>query len=867
MVLPALGFMLGVACAEWWGPLPAVSRAAVVWGPFILLVALWGAWRRRLPSGYAAGLLVALAVFVGAQRMQMATARPADSIGAAVADGPLLARVVGEIVTAPIERDGELRNAFIPYKPPARTTFRVQVERVQTGDRFQSASGVLQVGVDGRDLGLCAGQRVELTGTLYPPLPPANLGETDWSRWYRYAGVDAGLSVPEAADVRVVTQVHGRWGTVVQRLRAVARGLLVGGDVPLPNEARRLLDVMVLGQRSAADRALNDAFARAGAMHFLAISGFHVGVLALATAWGVRVVLRRGRKLAALGALAVVLVYALLVEPNAPVIRATIIVACATAAVLLNRPLRTLNWVAFAALVILCINPLELFRAGFQLSFLIVAALLVCARRFERFFLPRWSSDGEPPPEPKTWCGLLWLRTRRYIVALAVVCVLAWVVSLPLMLLHFGRCAPWGWLGSLLLMPLAVLAITLSFATLALRLLIPPVGGVCTVVLGWMTQALLGVVALFDHLPGALIETSSPPVWLVLGSYVLAGGIWWLTRRQAADAAAHATSPPMVGRRPRHALGVRKLAAVVAVFLVICGWGEWLIIGTTARGPGVAVHVLAVGNGSANILTTPGNAAAVIDAGTDTNHDVGDTLASALRALRTGPLRCVLISHANYDHFSGLPTLLRQFRPAAWQTNVVDAAVGSHFRATLSPHLPTQLPSLTPLVAGDCFAVDAAHVEVLWPPAALDPATETNDRSLVVRVSAAGRSVLLMGDCEKLALAGLLERAAQGDVDLHADVLVAPHHGQVIRDVTAELLRAVAPRAVIVSTRTPRPRLAAQVRQTLGPDVAVWETGVRGAVTVRLLPDGALRLEAYRGAVIAFAAKKRGPLQAHRDGV
>jgi len=245
------------------------------------------------------------------------------------------------------------------------------------------------------------------------------------------------------------------------------------------------------------------------------------------------------------------------------------------------------------------------------------------------------------------------------------------------------------------------------------------------------------------------------------------------------------------------------------------------------------------------LLTAPDGSTAVLDAGTDTNSDIGATAARALRALGVRGIDAVVVSHANLDHYSGLPTLLRRLPVERWLTN-------AYFADPQTPHSPlkellAQLPQPgfrpAALHAGDQLRVGDATLDVLWPPEGLDETWTVNDRSLLLRVTVAGHTLLVTGDLEARGLASLLDSEREGEISLQADVLIAPHHGQVIPGVTERFYAAVAPRVVIVSTRTPRPKLKSLVTSTLGPTARVLLTGEAGSVTVRITPTGELRLE------------------------
>jgi len=153
--------------------------------------------------------------------------------------------------------------------------------------------------------------------------------------------------------------------------------------------------------------------------------------------------------------------------------------------------------------------------------------------------------------------------------------------------------------------------------------------------------------------------------------------------------------------------------------------------------------------------------------------------------------------------------------------------------------LPQSVPRET-LRAGDAFEVGSVPVEVLWPPGG-EPPVAVNDRSLAIRIEVFGRSVFLTGDIGQAAEARLLDAHAAGLIDLHADVLVAPHHGAVVTTSRA-FYEAVSPQVVINSSSRDRPRLRALLAGLPHPPRLVSTHRV-GAVRIRLTPAGKVHVE------------------------
>ena len=290
---------------------------------------------------------------------------------------------------------------------------------------------------------------------------------------------------------------------------------------------------------------------------------------------------------------------------------------------------------------------------------------------------------------------------------------------------------------------------------------------------------------------------------------------------------------------------VRTFVTINVIALLALAWLGWVVVPGGWRGAGCTLQVLAIGNGSTMLLTAPGAHAAILDVGTDTNSDPGETAALALHAAGLRHVEAVVVSHGNFDHHSGLPTLLRRVPVERWLTNSYFTTQGETESSTdrLLRRLPDGVSKHDVLRAGERLALGEVTLEVLWPRDGLGLTWDDNNASLVMRISAAGRTILVTGDIERDAMKALVEGEQAGRISLKSDVLIAPHHGAVLKNVTGEFYAAVSPSVVVVSTRTERPKLETLVGNVLGPKVRIVETGRVGAVTVRITPAGELLIE------------------------
>lgn len=843
---PAVAFLAGIAAPEVWPRLATTVAWTLACAGVLLAVAACAAPAVRHARVAMLSLVVGAGFVGGYLRRSLAVVPAEDSVARITRETPELTRILARVVSPPVAPPAVQRNPFLPYIPPPRTRFVAEALELRNSQRSEPLSGRLRVYVDAASLAVQPGQRVLLTGWLARVRGSRNPGEVDWARVARLDGIEAVMNVESPANVAPIGEAGG-WDWALSRARAAAHALLLDPwAAHADRETQSLLEAMVLGQRSAVGPELNDIFRRTGTIHVLSVSGFHVGVL-LAFVWLMSsFVARRGRRTTAAISGVVVLLYALLAEPNAPVWRSAVmgVVGCAT--VLVGRPLCLLNWLALSAICVLLFNPLDLLRPGFQLSFVqVLALILVVPSVYRALTRPQDIEAGRrADPALPRWVLVI---AARWCVGLALVSVVAWVVAAPLTLLHFGQIAPWGALQSFILTVPVSLVVVLGFVTIGVQM-IPGLGAIVGALLGSATAALIAGVAWLAQLPGSQLEVQPPPVWLVWLSYGCMGWVGWklqrvlASRERAAEEARIRTTTPHP--TPGPAERVEPLwPALIPLLLAVAIWSGW------ALWPPRDAHVprlcvLSVGHGSATIVASNGRAA-VVDAGTNANRDVGDTVARALHTMGLRELDWLAISHDNLDHFSGAPTLLQRVRVAELITTpyLEPARADGLPRGRLLPRLGRRACDLRRIEQGDELTLGRARLEVLWPPHDLAGGSSANNTSLVLRCRIAGRSVLLPGDIEGPAIEGLLDAHRRQRVDLRADVLIAPHHGSVVEPATSAFYDAVRPAVVVISVARDRPNLRALVQRVLGPDCRVVSTHALGAVIIRFAADGGMRVE------------------------
>ena len=267
-------------------------------------------------------------------------------------------------------------------RPGEEVRFEIELRAIRDGDQWRSASGRAGVAVDGPLPELAAGDRFQAFGHLLPPERPLNPGEPDRAAQDRGRRITGALRVTYPEAITVLSGSRFGLGPCLESLRL--RGRRVFERYLQPRQAA-LAAAVLLGLREQLDTDETEAFQLTGTVHLLVIAGFHLGIIALIASMVFRRLLPGRFALPATAAFA--LLYMLLVDAQPPIVRATVLIVAACAAVLIGRRRISFNTLALAGLIVLAVNPNDLFNVGPQLSFLCVAGLMAMG--------PGWFIDAQ----------------------------------------------------------------------------------------------------------------------------------------------------------------------------------------------------------------------------------------------------------------------------------------------------------------------------------------------------------------------------------------------------------------------------------------------------------------------------------------
>lgn len=661
-------------------------------------------------------------------------------------------------------------------------------------DQWQKTLGRVRVTVYGDLPALRAGDLFRFRANFRPPTNFKNLGSFDWVRHLRMQGITAVGSISKPSSIEVLRSRSSPLENIRERLRKKADGFLLS---------------LLIGERHGMSPEVLENFRNAGVAHIIAISGLNVTMVALIFLFVCRCLValpffsRSILFLRLAPVLAAVPLWLYVAVAGWPVsaVRAAIMASGVLAALAVWRRLDLLSSWALAAILILCISPLALWSASFQLSFVAVLFLIL--------FFPRWQKFRTRFESRRALSNpLVWLADSFAISLISIAAVA------PILFFHFHELSIVGLIANVVVVPMTnILLLPLGIAGWFFT-------GLCGLEVAWIwkaalffSEATLRVVAFFArHSDWGIFHGA-----VSFGELILYYGICFLWL----------IPPRQIGRR---VFGKKwKLGLSAAMMLMMLPGGR------APLDKKMRVTFLDVGQGDSAVVELPDGKVWVIDGGgiKGSDWDIGRfVVAPALWEMGIHHVDKLFLSHPHHDHYKGLGFLARQFSPAEIYANGDAAPEGEvgEWREFLAQVRAKKISIQKVTRATPPLEEFGVRLEFFMPqPSGTFPHFDTNDNSVVMRLTFSETSFLFPGDLMEAGEITLLESQPL----LKSTVLKVGHHGSQTSTLTA-FLGAVSPQYAVISVGPynaygmPDESVLLRLEQN---GVKLFRTDLHGAVT------------------------------------
>lgn len=271
----------------------------------------------------------------------------------------------------------------------------------------------------------------------------------------------------------------------------------------ISDESFDILAALTLGYKSTLDPEVRRAWADAGAMHVLAVSGLHVGIIYLVMSWLLSFLANKkwGNVLRGILLLVSLWFYALLTGLSPSVMRASCMFSFIVFGQILNRRGNIYNSLAASAFFLLLYDPYLLFTVGFQFSYLAVVGIVFLQPKFDQLLYV-----------PNVILNKIWQLTT--------VSFAAQLATFPLSIYYFNQFPTYFLLSGYIVISMAGILIYLS----AVLLIFSPIEWISNA-LGWTLQKLVAgmnwAIVQIQELPAAVFRNLQMSDYQMILLYLL----------------------------------------------------------------------------------------------------------------------------------------------------------------------------------------------------------------------------------------------------------------------------------------------------------------------------------------------------------
>jgi len=506
-----------------------------------------------------------------------------------------------------------------------------------------------------------------------------------------------------------------------------------------------ILQGILIGDTSAIDEVDMRTYERAGLIHLFAVSGLNV-TLNIAFVFLVCRILNLRPGITLLISFASLAFFVWLVGGGASVNRAALMSSVLLVSWFFGRRGDILSAVSISALIILVINPKEIFSVSFQLSYGALLGILLITPVLIGLF------DEE----------------IRGLVIPAAVALGAQLAVQPFLAYYFNQLSIISVLSNMVIVPPVAAITAIGFMATLISLINLTVAGI-------IYKALIPVLGyifygskLLASIPGASTRIATPGIISILTYIIIIGVVLFI-----------------ISRFPKR-LGFGSFIIIILSMISIGIWSQMPL----SFNNDLRVTFIDVGQGDSTLIQSPRGKTILIDGGPDFKK-----LDKKLIERNIKKIDILIVSHGHLDHIKGLIDLVKEYPVGT----ILDSSYSnsSTYYQELIDNTKSMGIEYMKVASGDNFTIDEVSFDILLPADDFysDEGSEINNASLVAMVSYKDFDILFPGDVEIDSIDDLIEDYPN---DIDAEVLKVSHHGS-RNGTTEDLIEAVLPGDAVIS--------------------------------------------------------------------
>ncbi len=597
---------------------------------------------------------------------------------------------------------------------------------------------------------LCQGNHLCVKGIISKPRGRRNPGEFDYAKYLRNRGIVAIIKINDINKIKILSHKSRFPDYLINKIRLEINHTI---STLYKGTSQALVKALILGERHDIEKSIVNDFVNSGTVHVLAVSGLHVGFI---VAIFLLILGRFGIFVRSFLTIIGIVFFILISGSHPSVVRAGLMAILLIVAFLSGRDYNPLNVLAFTALIILIANPMQLFDAGFQLSFSAVLSILVFYPLFRNYIY-----------------SLKLNSLLQKLLLFISVSVSAQIGTLPFTLIYFHKLSLISIVSNIFAIPLIGLIVALAVTSLLFSVVSIQIASLYAILNTFFVNVLIVLTKMVSRFPSAYFSVYNFGIAKSIVYYVtIIAATYSLIK-----------------------LGTR--AKLMALTLILFNFYLYsnLFNNNLIQDNKLTVIAIDIGQGDAFIVHTPNGKNILIDAGNASKRfDNGKyVILPLVNYLEIDSLDAIFISHIDADHYRGSLSIIKENKTHLVYKPRLDLTYAKDIRYE---KFLKQHNCKVNYYGRKILKNFGCRIYILNDTTnALYSTFDMNNRSGILKFVYGKTSVLFTGDLEKKG--ENFYTAAYGKF-LNSNVLKVGHHGSKTSSSEA-FLRAVSPQYAIIS--------------------------------------------------------------------
>lgn len=482
------------------------------------------------------------------------------------------------------------------------------------------------------------GNTVKVCGDIYPYESAANDGGFDSKKYYYYT-------------YRVSCRMYADKVDVIEDDVFILRNALYNFRCSLCRMTEKVYDnkdapvvkAMLFGDKSSLEKEVKESYQTGGIGHILAISGLHVSIIGMLF-YGLLYKITSSVKMATVTTIIMIFMYGLLTGFSVSTNRAVVMMIIMMMAKMLGRTYDMASAICLSGIIVIVINPYQLYLTGALLSFLAVTA--VCALLPAIFYVTGFSPDDVTDMKMRKLRGNYAAVHRMYpfctyiyrgaVKALGASFAIS-LVTLPVILYNYYEFNPLSVIGNIIVIPLMTIVVTMALVSVLLAYLNVSVGVFFSGCVHYILKLYEFICRLCDGRVLKSFLTGRPDAGRIVLYYIVIALI-------------------VIA----FALLKYKFEVKIPILFIAMLAGSIFIFRPVNDGH-LHVDMLDVGQGDGIVVRTAMGKTILFDGGSSSKDDVGkDIIEKYLKYHGIRNIDYAIVSHPDKDHISGLEQIIER---------------------------------------------------------------------------------------------------------------------------------------------------------------------------------------------------------------